>query len=388
MLFRHSSIVTVFLFIISLNACGGGSSVNNSPAAHERGDLVSSELLTTINSVLLPYTVRAYKISYHTIDTDGDIIQASGLISVPVKASGAKSPLLSYQHGTIFLNSQRPSNSASSINGIAILSGTGFIVSAPDYIGYGDSADQIHPYIHAESLASASIDMLKASKTFLSNNGISINDQLFLAGYSEGGYATLALQKKLQENYSSEFNVVASAAGAGPFDLSTTAETLANKTTNNDPSFMSFVLKAYDEIYALNKIDEMYQQPYRNIVNTYFDGNHSGSEIDAALSHMTAELLEPEFLSALQGDDSHIIKDKLVENDIFDWKPTADTRFYHSPNDSIVPYANSVKALTTMQANGATNISLGDCPLDSHADCAVPNVLDTIDFFSSRVNDL
>ncbi len=380
----RNAIAVCLVLLFTLTGCGGSSST----PTQDRGELVNSQLITTVNSPLLPYSVRAFKISYNTVDTDGAVIQASGLLSVPVKASGAKSPLLSYQHGTIFLNSQRPSNSASTINGIATLSGTGYIVSAPDYIGYGDSSNQIHPYIHAKTLASSSIDMLKASKTFLSNQGIAINNQVFLTGYSEGGYATLAMQKEIQENYAGEFNVVASAAGAGPFDLSTTAQTLANRTTNRDPSFMSFVLKAYDVIYDLNKIDEMYQQPYRNIVNTHFDGTHSGSEIDSKLSHTTAELFEPAFLAALQGNGPHIIKEKLAENNLFDWKPNADTRFYHSPNDQIVPYENSTKALSTMQANGASNVSLGDCPLNSHADCAVPYVLDTLSFFTSRANDL
>ena len=376
------------LFVMS--ACGGGSStsVTNPPVIAERGALISSDLVSTDRSILLPYTVNSHKLVYYTVDTNNNIIKASGLLSVPSKGASEKSPIISYQHGTIFLDSQAPSIHASTLEGIATLAGTGYIVSAPDFIGYGESSALIHPYMHAESLASASIDMLRASKSFLFNNNIQVNEQLFLTGYSEGGYATLALQKAIQEGFSSEFTVTASAPGAGPFDLSETAKTLANKITNDDPSYMSFVIKAYDSTYALGKIDEIYQLPYRTIVNTYFDGNHSGSEIDTALSHTTSELFEAPFLSALQGTGSHILKDKLALNNIYDWKPNAPTRFYHGPNDEIVPYSNAITTLETMQANGATNVSLGICPLNTHVQCAVPFVLDALNFFSDYSQDL
>ncbi len=375
-----------------LSACGGGSSslTTTDPITptQERGDLVSSSLISTIQSILLPYSVNSYKIVYYTVGTNGDILKASGLLSIPVKGANAKSPLLSYQHGTIFLDSRAPSVDASSIEGIATLSGNGYIVSSPDFLGYAESTQVIHPYIHRESLASASIDMLKASQQYLANNNIATNDQLFLVGYSEGGYATMAMQKELQENFSSEYTVTASAPGAGPFHLSETAKILANKVTNEDPSYLSFVIKTYDETYGLNKIDEIYQAPYRTIINTYFDSTYSSGEIDAALSHTTSALFEPTFLSLLRGDGAHVLKDKLAENNIYDWAPTAPTRLYHGPLDEVVPYENASIAYQTMDANGATDVSLGICPLSTHVLCAGTYILDTLSFFSSRVEDL
>ena len=384
---HHYIVVILFPFIMLLNACGGGSSDAVS-TIQKRGDLVSSKLITSTQSVLLPYRVDAYRIVYNTVDTNNEIVKASGLLSLPEKSTTEKSPILSYQHGTIFLDSQAPSNNASSIQAITTLSGTGYIVSAPDFIGYGESSSKIHPYLHGDSLASASVDMLIASKTFLSSKNVQTNSQLFLAGYSEGGYATLALQKAIQEKFTSEFTTTASAAGAGPFDLSTTAQTLANQTTNDDPSYMSFVLKAYDSVYALGKVTEMYQTQYRDIINTHFDGKHSGSEIDSKLSHTTSELFEASFLNALQGTGSHVFKEKLALNNIYDWKPDVPTRFYHGPNDEIVPYSNATKALQSMQSNGASSVSLGDCPFNTHVECAFPYVLDALNFFSTYVEDL
>jgi pimeloyl-ACP methyl ester carboxylesterase len=376
---------TLFLSLL-LNACGGSSS--SSIPAGARGGLISASLISSKKVLLLPYKVDAYKIIYSTVDANGSPIKASGLLAIPQKTTTKKSPFLSYQHGTIFLDSQAPSISATSISGISTLSGMGFVVSAPDYIGYGESSSIMHPYIHADSLANASIDMLRASKNFLQQKSIKLNSQLFLTGYSEGGYATLALQKKLQESHTDEFTVTASAAAAGPFDLTETAKTIANKANNPKPAFMSFVLKAYDDIYQLNKVSEMFQSPYINIVNTYFDGTHSSSSINSGLNHTTMELFNSPFLTALQGSAQHSIKDKLTLNNIYDWKPTAPTRFYHSLNDEIVPYHNAQKAFNTMTANGAIDVTLKTCPSDTHASCAVPYVFDTLDFFSRFSHDL
>ena len=379
-----------YTLLFLLNACGGGGGGESAPPEkpQQRGSLISASKITSTRSILLPYNATAYKIIYSTIDANGKPIQASGLLSIPDKGKGQKSPILSYQHGTIFLNSQAPSNSRSTIAAINTLSGTGYIVSAPDYIGYGKSASQMHPYIHANSLATASIDMLRASQIFIAEKGLKTNGQLFLAGYSEGGYATLAMQKMLQEKHTDEFTITASAAGAGPFDLTETAKILANRTVNDQPAYMNFLLKAYDSIYQLGNVNEMYQAQYRTTINTFFDGNHSTSEINKNLNSHTAELFEPNFLATLQGDSAHIIKDKLALNNLYDWKPNAPTRFYHSVDDAIVPYSNAVKALQTMRLNGAKNVSLGDCAFGSHVNCAFPYVLDARDFFSNYANNL
>lgn len=381
-------ILIFFPILLFLVSCGGASKSTDTQS-EARGSLHSSSLLATKSaSFLIPYAVDAYKIIYTTIDANGNIILASGLLSIPKKGTNEKSPFLSYQHGTIFLDKQAPSNSSTQARSIMTLAGTGYIVSAPDFIGYGKSADRIHPYLHAETLASASIDMIRASYEFLKNNNIKSNQQLFITGYSEGGYASLAVQKSIEEKYADEFSITAVAAGAGPFDLTETAKIIASKITNDEPAYVSYLLKSYDTIYNLNKIEEMYQPQYVEAVNTLFDGQHSQSTINNNLTEQTDELLNPSFLDSLIKSDGHIINRKIAQNNLFDWRPSSPIRFYHSPNDETVPYSNAQKALTTMRANGATDISLGDCSLNTHVQCAITYVFDTLRFFSDYVEDL
>ena len=152
--------------------------------------------------------MSCYKLTYKTPDASAALINASGLVCLPATRSGG-SPVLSYQHGTIFQDSDAPSSFLTSAEGLAgaVFAAIGFIAVLPDYIGYGDSTALLHPYVHAATLASATVDMNRAARVFFKEPGINAvtNGQLFLAGYSEGGYATLATQRLMEQNLSAEF---------------------------------------------------------------------------------------------------------------------------------------------------------------------------------------
>ena len=59
----------------------------------------------------------------------------------------------------------------------------------PDYIGMGESPG-LHPYVHGESEATATIDMIRAAREFITDSlNLIDNHQVFLSGYSQGGHA-------------------------------------------------------------------------------------------------------------------------------------------------------------------------------------------------------
>jgi hypothetical protein len=62
--------------------------------------------------------------------------------------------------------------------------------------------------------------MLRAARSFCASNNIGLNGQLFLAGYSQGGHTEMALHRELERYHTNEFAVTASAAMAGPYDMS------------------------------------------------------------------------------------------------------------------------------------------------------------------------
>ena len=179
---------------------------------------------TGIRTNITPtYALSIHKIVYWTIDTEGTPTKASGSVFVPKDLTNL--PLISLHHGTQ-TNRERV-GSVSPINAPeGLLGGTlGYYAAVPDYLGLGESTI-LHPYQHAKTSATSVIDFIRAAQKFAQQNNIQLNEQLFLAGYSEGGYVTLAAHKEIEENYSSEFTVTASAPMAGSYDLDLTARSI------------------------------------------------------------------------------------------------------------------------------------------------------------------
>lgn len=198
---------------LALLACGGGAGEPPAPPPAEPeptgpGRLEAATLLNRISvadiaqaissaraagerlpPVAPVYEVANHRLSYLTVDGQGRSVTASGLISVPVKGVGARSPVISYQHGTIFKDAEAPSNHAVAGEVAVVLASLGYIVVAPDYVGYGASRGAEHPYLLAAPSAAAVLDLLSAAKSWRRSQGLVDNGQLFLAGYSEGGYA-------------------------------------------------------------------------------------------------------------------------------------------------------------------------------------------------------
>lgn len=401
----------IYCFLVF--AIAGCSNSDDSPAeqqSYERGDYVttgsqSQVSATEINYILslsgtslgvsASYNIRFFKLTYKTIDPQGNLTNASGLVAVPQKTNGASSPMLSLQHGTIYLDSQAPSNaqltagnSLPSLNNIAVqtvlAASLGYLVIAPDYLGYGESTLAVHPYMHADSLADSIIDMIRAAQQYFAGNNIAHNGQVFLGGYSEGGYATLAAHKKIQESFSGEISVSASAPGAGAYHVSQTARELLASTQLSAPDTVAFVMKAYDMIYGLNRLQDIFQSPYAALIDTGFDGNSEAP----ALSPDPTELFQSAFLTDFLADGETELKDLFAQNDIHAWQPDSLVYFYHGVDDTVVPYSNMTSAMNAMAQNPYAIFT--DCnvtPAD-HGTCVLPYLQFVLSTFTGLATDL
>jgi pimeloyl-ACP methyl ester carboxylesterase len=325
--------------------------------------------------------VKVYKITYKTKNTDGSEITASGALVIPIVTGPAS--MISVQHGTIRNKTEAPSLFKDDTEGAlfgSIFGSMGYIIAYPDYIGYGASENLPHPYEHRASLASASLDMLRAAKEFLKGQtDIKWDEKLYVAGYSEGGFATMSLQRKIEEEASSEFNLRASSCGAGAYDKTAFMKYVINTKTDGVASYNSlylWVLLTYDRIYKLNKPASYY------FTNEYAAKiTASGENVSIPVSfHLS---LNDSFKKALNdGDDKGFI-DAIGDNDVYKFKPKTPTRLYHGDSDPLVFYFNSVNAYNAMKAQGATNVQLITVPRGTHSSSIYTFLLGTLDFFTN-----
>ncbi|QDK81184.1 prolyl oligopeptidase family serine peptidase [Spirosoma sp. KCTC 42546] len=326
------------------------------------------------------YGIKAYRLDYTTTNTDGKPIKASGALIIPTVPTAI--PLLSMQHGTITSENDAPSNFGTSSEAYSfgsVFASQGYIIAAPDYIGYGASKDLPHTYEQRNGLATASLDMLRATRDFLADQAINWDKRLFIAGYSEGGYATMSLQKKLEEETTNEFNLVASSCGAGAYDKPAFMKQIINdKSAGVDyiNRLYVWVLQTYDRIYGLNRpMSTYFKEPYATQI--------TNQGINASINVSLNQTFTDAFKQGINDGTDKAFLAAVQDNDIHDWKPRTPTRLYHGDADEIVSFLNSQNAYDAMKKRGATNVELIPIKGATHGTGIVTFILGTYDFFGS-----
>lgn len=404
-----NSLIIIIIIGLGLISCGSGGSTEKSNTA-QRGEFVSGQKLvshslkdmqSSINKsggerFLIPkYPVDIYKITYKTITPHDKIINASGIVAVPKKATNALSPRVAYHHGTILSNKEAPSSNVSASAPEAIAATLGYIMISPDYVGYGASAKQPHPYLHEKTLAAASVDLLTASKQWMKDNKIKINKQLFITGYSEGGYAALATQKSLEGDFNT--TITAAVPAEGPYDVSGTGALLPTITYLAYPVSVAYMIKNIDSIYANGIVKEAIKPAFIPIFDRYFDGTHTAAEINKLLGNDPKTWIKQSFLDGITNGSNKTFIPIMKENNIYDWKPKAPTRLFHGKDDQVVPYSNASLALKKMTANKAPDVKIINCSSaipgltitpTSHAKCATPYFFYIIFYFAGKAKNL
>lgn len=366
--------------VAMLAACGGGSdsgandpSPEPMPPPARSGQLESAALLGAVPAVdiaaalaakeslaegVVPrYSVTSYRLEYLTTDADGKEVRASGLVSVPQKPAGSKSPVLSYQHGTIFRDAEAPSNNAVASEVAVVLASLGYIVLAPDYVGFGASNKTPHPYLLSGPSAAATVDFLTAARTWRGQANVADNGQLFLTGYSEGGYVTMATHRAMQAGGSSHLqNLRMVVPGAGPYNVQTTMDGLVDLVRDEQPVIGALINPGF-----LRYLGGSVQREVRRLLlRALIPG-------DADVAYDTR------FIDRFLADDVRAL-DEI--SSVYDYKPNVPVRLYHGRNDRTVPYASSVSTLRAMQQRGAGDlVSLTECraqPVAGHLECVPP----------------
>lgn len=324
-----------------------------------------------VDIVAPEYEVNLYRVSYETTHPNGETWPVTGALAVPVGID-CPLPLNCYAHGTIARKTDAPSyQSTESLLGV-LYGSVGFVVALPDYIGLGDSPG-LHPYVHAESEAQASLDMLRAARELREELGYELNDQLFLWGYSQGGHTAMALHRMIETDYADEFTVTASAPMSGPYDISgVQAEVITSEDPYPTPGYLPYVVLSYQLVYGnlYDSLDEVFLPQYAAIIPDLFDGTNSMGFINNQFPSVPSQMLLPEVLEEYENDPEHPIRIALQDNDVYDWAPQAPVRLYYCNGDDQVTYLNSIVAEEALNDNGAADVLAFDGGDLDHGECA------------------
>ena len=292
------------------------------------------------------YNVDIYKIVYNTTFKEEEV-EASGLVCVP---RGEKEfPLLSFQNGTNTQWSNAPSVNLLNPNYTLIegLAGNGYIITIPDYLGFGVSNDILHPYIHQKSNNDVVIDLLEATKEALQHNLLPANtsDSLYLMGYSQGGWSTLSVLYKLENSPSNPFHLVAASCGAGPYNLLDVTEYIISQETYPAPFYLPYFIESHirNELYS-STLSTFFKEPYASNIPELFNGLNSNSQISKQLTDTVKNLLTDDLRLNFGNEGSFTrLKSYLDDNSITAWNTTASILLTHGSADKNIPSEISSK---------------------------------------------
>ena len=310
-----------------------------------------SQWIVPINNGIMLYEI-IYTTSWH----DGSTIKASGLLFVPDNYDKKSLSQLINLKGTHTL--RKTALKLKGENAISAgFAADGYLVIMPDYIGLG-KGDKFHLYQNSESEASAAIDMLIAIQHLNEKFEIKTNNQLFLTGYSQGGHACMATQRKLQNEYSNLFTVTASSPMSGAYDMSgVQADVMLYPYPI--PGYLPYLLIGINEVYNItDDYSKLFRTPYDSLVPILYSGEYKMSEINKFLPEIPADVLHPDMLDKYKNDPDFKFNFALKENDLLDWIPEAPTQLCYCNADKIVLFENALIAYQIMKENGSKTIKL------------------------------
>lgn len=266
---------------------------------------------------------------------------------------------------------------------IAQFAAQGYVVVAADYFGRGIS-DLPDSYLVKGSTQQAGSDMFFTALDMLKNLNIKTS-QLFLSGWSQGGWVTMQYLKKLE---SLNIRVTATAIASAPVDISLTANRWFNNYQPVDaiylPGCVALLLQAqefYHEQLGLTEsaIQPRYLQASRDLYNNII----SWEEFSKLTPSKLSEFIRPEFARSgfVGGTPFWRV---LENNDAYRWRTVTPLRSYYGGMDEVTPiYVGQLPENTQKLLGGAPATSVDAGTRADHRAVFIYGVIDQKKWFDA-----
>ena len=343
----------------------GGTPVNEWTATEEQAEYTEGGPLkttsvtgTAIIQELLKYSnqtsVTEIVGTYPSINGDWDSIRISGKVILPTGRKPKRMILVS--HYTVGDNREAPSN-CFSLEGIMASLGYGLII--PDYIGYGVTVNEVHPYLVLDLTARNVIDMYLAVRPWLKAvDKEPEHPEIILMGYSQGGANTMAVQHLIETEYSYDsdpdrIDIHRVFAGGGPYDVKATYERFVRTDTAGYPVAVPLVLQGMIKGNKLHmQMSDMMQGWLCDKMDDWINSKrYTTNQLNKLIgTKVTHELLTKEAMDQISDKVAELYKAMNANSIIsYSWTPEAPVYLMHSMDDETVPYTNAANAKSKWQ---------------------------------------
>jgi hypothetical protein len=229
----------------------------------------------------------------------------------------------------------------------------GFAAVAPDYLGLG-LGPGAHPWMDVPSETTASLDLLRAARTFVARQGRSLDREVYLSGFSQGASSALSVARSLQAGSDPWFRAAAVAPISGAYDFRGAALP-SLFTPEVQPLLASvyttYLLSSFDRLHHIYRDPAEVFQPAYTGLPALFDGNHTGEEVVGAMPASIDDLLTARGKRMLlhptgRFADALAVLDSVCTN----WTPRMPVRLYYSPGDEEAVNANTWHCQAALKA--------------------------------------
>jgi hypothetical protein len=342
-----------------------------SAASAGRGSVVSAKPLmtladkSTVDSMLTAdqfsaetdrYGVQTYQLVYRTVDADGRPTTASGLLALPLN-NDRHLRVVSFAHGTEVFKRDAPSTSDDVflVGPSVTYASAGYAAVAPDYVGLGESPGP-HPWMDVPTETTASLDLLRAARTFAAGKGKELGRDVYASGFSQGASAALGLGRALQSGTDPYFRLGALAPVSGGYAFRE-AEIPALFTPEVQPrlavAYTAYLLAAYQRLHHIySSPADVFEPNYVNAPNL-FDGTHHGQELlSDALPDSIHDLLTDQGEALLTHPNSRFAAALREQDSVCEWAPRVPMRLVYSSGDEQAVNANTTHCQASFAARG------------------------------------
>ena len=331
----------------------------------------SDEIVYKTMVKMYRYTHKHYAsfpVSYWSQDPQGDSLLVSGRVYLPKRRY--LNGIVIANHYTMTSDAEVPSNMLSMESIFAM---KGYAVIMPDYVGYGLSRHEVHPYLHWRNAAQTAIDLLNRMPSLLDYYGYSYPNDVVVTGYSQGAAVALGVVRMLEEQGETTPWIVRKLyAGAGPYDPAATYLYSVERDTMGIPAAIPLIVMGLSDAYDLGfELEDFFLDPLlSNYDEWLLSKEYSVQQINQNMgSIVMSELMTPESL-----DPNHPIADMLYEvllsNSNVGYDLLSPAYFLHSIDDEVVPLLNTENLMNQMPNDDLISYDIDH--YGSHMQASVP----------------
>ena len=329
---------------------------------------------STLYKALPNKKIKVVSIVYNTLDPKGNHILASGAIFYPsADTDFERLGTILGVHYTYGANYEVPSQKMAVTEGLFSL--FGYVVVAPDYIGYGASKEKVHPYYDVVSTGQSSADMLLAAKEYFASISRKVSHKVTVMGYSQGGQASLSFLRFVETEpiYQDAFKIVQVFAGGGAYDLIKSYDTFVLKDYSSQPVTIPLLVLGLNYGDSLNlDLKQMFAEPlYSNYEEWIISKKYTTDEVTIKMGETKlTKIMAPQAFDTTNPNTKKFRKALLnnsliVYGKIKNWVPRAKITLLHATDDTIVPYENTESAYKAFLAAGC-DVTKHDIPGKDH----------------------